>query len=66
MLSENKNNLDSKLVYAIWVVQVSNKKSIGTSPFQIVYGTYVVSPVQLALLVIKFLQEEMEDPNPIH
>lgn len=62
--AENKKGWDSKLVYALWADRINNKKSIGSSPFQLMYGVDVVIPVQLALLVIIFLQEEMEDPNP--
>lgn len=64
LLSENKKNWDSKLVYALWVDRVSSKKSIGTSPFQLVYGIEVVIPVQLALSMMKFFQEEVEESNP--
>lgn len=64
LLSENKKNWDSKLVYALWADRVNSKKSIGTSPFQLVYGIEVVIPVQLALLVMKFFQEEVEESNP--
>lgn len=39
LLSENKKNWDSKLKYALWADRISMKKSIGTSPFQLVYGT---------------------------
>jgi hypothetical protein len=42
---------------------ISTKKSIGTSPFQLVHGTYVVFPVQLGLPVVKFLQVDLEEPN---
>ena len=36
LFSQNKKNWDSKLVYTLWVDRVNNKKSIGTSPFQLV------------------------------
>ena len=45
MLAENKKGWDSKLVYALWVDRISNKKSIGTSPFQLVYGVDDVIPI---------------------
>ena len=45
LLSENKKSWDSKLVYALWVDRVSSKNSIGTSPFQLVYGIEAVIPV---------------------
>jgi hypothetical protein len=39
LLAENKRSWDSKLKFSLWVDRISNKKSIGTSPFQMVYGT---------------------------
>ena len=38
LLQDNKKTWHSKLVYALWENRVSTKKSIGTSPFQLVYG----------------------------
>jgi hypothetical protein len=65
LLTENKRSWDSKLKFSLWADRISNKKSIGTSPFQMVYGTKVVFPTQLGLPVLKFLQEELEEPNDI-
>ena len=65
MLAENKKVCTSKLVYALGADWVSNNNYIWTSPFQLVYGVDVFLPMQLALHVIKLLQEEMDDPNPI-
>jgi hypothetical protein len=36
-----------------------------TSPFHLVYGIDVVFPTQLGILVLKFLQEEIEEPNDV-
>ena len=55
MLFENKRSWDSKLKIALWDDRVTIKKSIGTSPFQLVYGTDVVFPVHLVTPVMKFL-----------
>ena len=65
MMSENKRIWDSQLIYALWVDKVSTKKSIGTSPFQLVYGVDAITPLQLALPVMKYIQDENEEPNPI-
>ena len=43
---------------------VSTKKSIGTSPFQLVYGTDVVFPGSLAMTVMKYIHEDESEPNP--
>jgi hypothetical protein len=65
LLTENKRSWDSKLKFSLWADRISTKKSIGTSPFQMVYGTNVVFPTQLGLPVLKFMQEELEEPNDI-
>ena len=65
LLAETKRSWDSKLVYALWEYRICMKKSIGTSPFQLVYGTDVIFLVQLGLPVMKFLREEMEEPNVV-
>ena len=53
------------LKYALWVDRIIIKKEIGTSPFQLVYGTDVVFPVQLGILVMKFIQYSQEEPSDI-
>jgi hypothetical protein len=58
MLSQNKKAWDSHLKYAVWVDRVNIKRSIGTSPFQLVYGLEVIFPIQLSLHVMKLLQDE--------
>jgi len=63
ILEANKRSWDSKLKFALWVEKVTKKKSIGTSPFKMVYGTDVVFPIQLILPVVKFFQEEQDEMN---
>ena len=53
------------LKYALWADRITIKKAIGTSPFQLVYGTDVVFLVQLGIPVMKFLQDIQEEPNDI-
>jgi len=65
LLTENKKSWESKLKYSLWDDRVGTKRSLGTSPFQLFYGIDIVFPTQLSLLVLKFLQEEMEEPNAI-
>ena len=65
MLPENKRNWDTQLIHALWEDRVSGKNSIGMTPFQLVYGTNVVIPLQLYLLVMKFLQDEVDHENPV-
>jgi hypothetical protein len=42
---------------------VTTKRSLGISPFQLVYGTEVVFPSQLALPVAKFFQDYQGEPD---
>jgi hypothetical protein len=51
--------------FSLWVDRATNKKSIGTSPFKLVYGTEAIFPVQLALLVANFLQENDSKPSDL-
>ena len=57
LLEDNKRAWDSKLKFALWADRVTTKRSLNTSPFQLVYGTEVVFPTQLALFVEKFFQD---------
>jgi hypothetical protein len=65
VLKENEKSWHLHLKYALWANRIGTKKSIGTSPFQMVYGTDVVLPINLALPVMKLWQDEKEDPNPL-
>ena len=53
------------LKYALWADRITIKKGIGTSPFQLVYGTDVVFPIQLGIPVMKFIQDSQEEPSDI-
>ena len=63
LLQNNKKVWHSQLKFALWVDRVSTKKSIGTSSYQLVYGTDVVFPASLGSLVMKFLQEQETEPD---
>ena len=65
VLNENKKSWHVHLKYALWANQIGTKKSIGTSPFQMVYRTDVVLPINLALPVMKLWQDEKEEPNHV-
>jgi hypothetical protein len=58
LLSPNKKAWDSHLKYAVRANRVSIKRSIGTSPFHLVYGHGSIFPIQLSLPVMKLLQDE--------
>lgn len=54
-----------KLVNALWVDRLTTKRSIGTSPYELVYGMEARFPSSLGILVIKLLQEIQAEPNDI-
>ena len=57
LLEENKNSWHNKLVHALWANRLTTKKSIGMSPYQLVYGMEAVFPTSLGIPVIKLFQE---------
>ena len=64
LLQDNKKAWNSKLVYSLWEKRVSTKKSIGTSPFQLVYGTDAIFPASLGMPIMKYIKEENSELNP--
>jgi hypothetical protein len=58
LLEDNTKSWDSKLKFALWAGRVTTKRSLGISPFQLVYGIEAIFPTQLALPVAKFLQDQ--------
>ena len=63
LLENNQKRWDSKLKFSLWDDRVTDKKSIETSPFKLVYGTESIFPILLILPVAKFFQEEQDEPN---
>ena len=57
LLEENKKSWNNNLVHAMWADKITIKKSIGLSPYQLVYGTEAVFPTSLGIPVIKLVQE---------
>jgi hypothetical protein len=64
-LQENKKSWHNKLVFSLWENRLSNKRSIGMSPYQLVYDTEAIFPPSLGVPVMKLLQEDQADPNDI-
>jgi hypothetical protein len=63
LLEYNKKAWDSKLKFALWADRVTTKRSLGFSPFYLVYGVEVIFSTQLVLPVEKFLQDYQGEPN---
>jgi hypothetical protein len=65
VLMENKKAWHVHLKYALWENRIDTKKSIGMSPFQMVYGTDVVLPINLSLPVMKLWKDANEELNDV-
>lgn len=65
MLEENKKSWNNKLINALWADRLTIWKSIGMSPYQLVYGMDVVFPYSLGVPVMKIIQELQVEPNDI-
>lgn len=65
LLEENKKTSHKKLINALWVDRLTTKNSIGTSPYELVYGMEDVFPSSLGIPVMKILQEAQVEPNDI-
>ena len=65
VLEENKKNWHKKLLNALWANRLTTKRSIGISPYELVYGMEARFPSSLGIPVIKLLQEIQAEPNDI-
>eukprot|EP00253_Pinus_taeda_P025587 PITA_25587 len=65
LLEMNKKSWHKRLVNALWTDRVSQKKSIGTSLFELVYGVDTVFRSSLAAPVVKLLQEAGSEEDPM-
>ena len=65
MLQENKKAWHLKLKYALWADWICTKRSIGTSPYELVYGVEAIFPTSLGVLVMKLIQGLEEEPNTV-
>jgi transposase InsO family protein len=58
LLQDNKKAWHKNLIHALWADRITPKRSIATSPFQIVYGTEAIFPTTLGFPVMRLLQEQ--------
>ena len=63
LLEDNKKSWHTKLIHALWDDRLTLKKSIGMSPFQLVYGIDAIFPNILGVLVMKLIQELQTEEN---
>ena len=65
LLELNKKSWNKRLVHALWADQITQKKYIGMSLFELVYGVDIVSPASLTAPVVKLLQEAGSEEDPM-
>jgi hypothetical protein len=64
-LTKNKKAWHIHLKYALWENHIGTKKSIGMSPFQMVYSIDMVLPINIALPMMKLWQDMKEELNSV-
>lgn len=55
LLEINKKSWNNRLVHVLWADRISQKISIGMSPFELVYGVDTVFPTSLTAPVVRLL-----------
>jgi len=55
LLKDNTKTWNKKLINALWADRLTTKKSIGTSPYQLVCGMEIVFPLSLGVPIMKLL-----------
>ena len=55
-IDQNQKNWHKSLIFALWADRITHKASIGTSPFNLVYGKEAVIPSNLALTSLALVQ----------
>eukprot|EP00253_Pinus_taeda_P027427 PITA_27427 len=62
-IDQNHKNWHKSLIYALWADRIMQKASIGTSPFNLVYGKEVVLPTHLVIPSLALFQYINEAPT---
>lgn len=62
-IDQNHKNWHKSLIYALWADRITQKASIGTSPFNLVYGKEVVLPTHLEIPSLALVQYIDEAPT---
>jgi len=57
LLEENMKTWNKKLINTLWEDRLTTKNSIGTSPYELLYGMEAISPSSLRVSVMKILHE---------
>ena len=62
-IDHNHKNQHKSLIFALWANRITQKASIGTSPFNLVYGKEAVIPANLVLPSLALVQFIEESPS---
>ena len=62
-MEENKKSWHNKLVHALWADRLTVKKSIGMSPYQLVYGADAIFPTSLGIPIMNLIQEVQSEED---
>eukprot|EP00253_Pinus_taeda_P016868 PITA_16868 len=62
-IKQNHKNWHKYLIFALWADHITQKASIGTSPFNLVYGKEAVIPSNLVLPSLALVQFIEENPS---
>jgi len=65
LLQENKKAWHLKLKYALGADQICTKRSIGTLPYELVYGAEAIFSTSLGVPMMKLIQGLEEEPNAV-
>eukprot|EP00253_Pinus_taeda_P015863 PITA_15863 len=62
-IEQNHKNWHKSLIFALWADKITQKASIGSSPFKLVYGKEAVLPTNLILPCLALVQFIEESPS---
>eukprot|EP00253_Pinus_taeda_P005008 PITA_05008 len=62
-IEQNHKNCHKSLIFALWADRITHKVSIGTSPFNLVYGKEAVLPTNILLPSLALVQFIEESPS---
>ena len=62
-IEQNHKNWHKSLIFSLWADRITQKASIGTSPFNLVYGKEAVLPTNVILLSLALIQFIEETPS---
>eukprot|EP00253_Pinus_taeda_P007727 PITA_07727 len=62
-IEQNHKNWHKSLIFALWADRIMQKASIGTSPFNLVYGKEAMLPTNLVLPSLALVQLIEESPS---